>query len=163
MTVTMIIAAVNGFIVANISRMSGNRRRPTILFSGIGCGVGAAMILIGIWLETSYIVPLCGIIIMSFAGNISPIYVALLKESNRDNCFGTVVCVGNSMAYGISSLFSAGAGKLMDVFEPQIIDGGLVYGRQSYLLVFGVLTLLGIVAALLSCAVKESYGKDISR
>ncbi len=163
MTVTMIIAAVNGFVMANISRMTGNRRHPTILFSGIGCGVGAAMILFGILLETSCIMPLCGMIIMSFAGNISPIYVALLKESNREDCFGTVVCVGNCLAYGISSLFSAGAGKLMDVFEPQMINNIRIYGRESYLLVFGVLTLLGIIAALLSFMVKESYGKDISR
>ena len=37
LTVTMIIAAVNGFIVANISRWIGNKRRPMIIFSGATC------------------------------------------------------------------------------------------------------------------------------
>jgi len=163
MTVTMIIAAVNGFVVANISRLTGNRRRPTILFSGIGCFLGAGLISVGILLDTSCVLPLCGMILMAFAGNISPIYVALLKESNREDSFGTVVCVGNCLAYGISSLFSAGAGKLMDIFEPQVIGDIRVYGRGSYLLVFGVLTVLGIISALLSLLVKESCGKDISK
>ena len=43
------------------------------------------------------------------------------NESNDENCFGTVVCVGNCFAYAVSAAFSGGAGKLMDIFAPQIV------------------------------------------
>ena len=120
------------------------------------------MILTGIWLKTGAALPLTGMILMAFAGNISPIYVALLKESNCDYRFGTVVCVGNSFAYAVSAVFSGCAGRLMDVYQPEIVDNIRVYSRESYMLVFGVLTLLGAVSAVLSLMIKESYGKNIS-
>lgn len=162
MTVTMIIAALNGFVMANVSRLIGNRRMPVIWFSGFGCCIGALMIFAGIWLKSSPVLPISGIILMAFAGNISPIYVALIKESNEDYRFGTAVCVGNCFAYAVSALFGWLAGKLMDVFDPQIVDNVKLYGRDSYLLVFGVLALLGLISAVLTLTVKESKGKNIA-
>ena len=162
LTITMIIAAVNGFIMAGVSRKIGNRRLPIIIFSGCGCFAGAALIFCGVFFELGSILPLTGMILMAFAGNISPIYVALLNESNDEHCFGTVVCVGNGFAYAVSAVFSGGAGKLMDIFAPQIVNGIKIYGRNSYLLVFGALMILGIIAAILSCCTKESFGKNIN-
>ena len=163
LTVTMLIAAINGFIMANVSRKIGNRRLPVIIFYGCGCFIGAVLILGGVFFETGSAVPISGMILLAFAGNISPIYVALLNESNDENCVGTVVCVGNCFAYAVSAAFSGGAGKLMDIFAPQIVDGIKIYGRNSYLLVFLAMAVLGAVAAVLSCCAKESFGKKINR
>ena len=138
------------------------RRVPVIGFSAWGCCIGALMILIGVVCRTHWVLSGSGMLLMAFAGNISPIYVALLKESNDSNRFGTVICVGNCLAYAISALFGGCAGKLMDFYSPQIVNGVKVYGRESYILVFSVLALLGLLAALLSLAIKESRGKDIS-
>ena len=162
LTVMMIIAAANGFIVANISRWMGNLRRPVILFSGIGCFAGALMIGAGIWFRCGAVLPIAGMIVMAFAGNVAPIFVAVLKESNPERSFGTSVCVCNAFAYAISAVFSGGAGRLMDVFPPEIVDNIKIYSRDSYLLVFGALIVLAGIAALLSCLIKESKGKDIS-
>lgn len=162
LTATMIIAAVNGFIVANISRWTGNRRRPVIVFSGVGCFAGILMILSGVLLNTGSWLPITGMLLMAFAGNVAPIFVAVLKESNEEHRFGTSVCVCNAFAYAISSLACWGAGKLMDIYAPQILNGIKIYSRESYLLVFGALTLLGAVAAVLSCFIRESYGKSIA-
>ncbi|MBE6389292.1 MAG: multidrug effflux MFS transporter [Lentisphaerae bacterium] len=161
-TVTMIIAAFNGFIMANISQLLKKRRRIIMIFSGVGCFTGAVAILLGVLLGRGAFLPVTGIIIMALAGNVSPIFVALLKESNPENCFGTVICVGNFFAYAVSAAFSGCAGKLMDVYQPQIVDGVKVYGQQSYLLVFSAFALVGLISALLALKVKESYGKDIS-
>jgi MFS family permease len=143
--------------------MAGNYRRPFILFSAFGCFAGALMIFLGVLCCTGAWLPVAGLIIMAFAGNISPIYVALIKESNPDHRFGTAVCVGNCFAYGVSAIAGGGAGKLMDFYAPQIVDGVRIYGRNSYLLVFGVLVIAGVISALLSLMVKESKGKDISK
>ena len=163
MTISMVIAALNGFLVANICRFTGNYRRPFILFSAFGCLGGAAMIFSGVLCCTGVWLPIAGLFIMAFAGNISPIYVALIKESNPDTRFGTAVCVGNCFAYGVSAIAGGCAGKLMDLYAPQIVNGVKIYGRSSYLLVFGVLVIAGVIAALLSLMVKESRGEDISK
>ena len=161
-TTTMIIAAFNGFILANISKLMGNRRRIMMVFSGTGCFLGAALTLLGVVFNTGALLPVTGIIIMALAGNVSPIFVALLKESNPEHCFGTVICVGNCFAYAVSAAFSGGSGKLMDVYAPQVIDGVKVYSQQSYCLVFCAFAAVGLIAAILSWRTKESFGKDIS-
>lgn len=161
LTVTMIIAAVNGFVVANISRWYGNRRRPILLFCGFGCFIGALLMFSGVWLQCGAWIPVSGMILMAFAGNVSPIFVASLKESNEDYRFGTAVCVCNGFAYAVSAFFGGGAGKLMDLYAPQIIDGIRVYGQNSYLLVLGVLTLLGGISAVLACFIQETSGQHI--
>ena len=161
LTVTMIIAAVNGFIVANISRWMGNKRRPAIIFSGVGCFVGALFIISGVVLQNGAFLPVTGMIIMAFAGNVAPMFIAILKESNPEQSFGTSVCVCNAFAYTVSAVFSDGAGKLMDIFHPAIVNGIKVYSRDSYLLVFAVLGILSAVAAWLSFCIKETNGVNI--
>ena len=161
LTVTMIIAAVNGFIVANISRWMGNKRRPAIIFSGVGCFVGALFIISGVVLQNGAFLPVTGMIIMAFAGNVAPMFIAILKESNPEQSFGTSVCVCNAFAYTVSAVFSDGAGKLMDIFHPATVNGIKVYSRDSYLLVFAVLGILSAVAVWLSFCIKETNGVNI--
>lgn len=162
LTITMLIAAINGFIVANISSWIKNRRRPFVIFSGVGCLAGALLILTGVWFDTGAFLPVAGMIVMAFAGNVAPIFVAILKESNPERSFGTSVCVCNSIAYGVSAAFGAGAGKLMDVFPPETVEGIKIYGKNSYLLVFAVLTVIAIVAAWSSLFIKETNGKPFT-
>lgn len=161
LTASMIIAALNGFFLASISGLIGNRRRPVMIFSGAGCFVGALMIFLMVKFDLHCGWAVAGMLLMAFAGNVSPIYVALIRESNDDNRFGTVLCVGNCLAYGISALLGGVSGMLMDVYEPTVVGNVKIYGQQSYLLVFGVFTLLGAVALLLSLGIRESYGRRI--
>lgn len=161
LTVTMLIASFNGLIVANISRLLGNRRMPVILFCGFGCLASTGIILLTVCFNLNAWIAVAGIILMAFSGNITPVYVASLKESNADNRFGTVICVGNSLAYGISAVLSDCAGKMMDIFPPEITDGIKVYGQNSYMLIFGVLMILGGSAAFLTLLIRESNGKQI--
>ncbi|MBR2720510.1 MAG: MFS transporter [Lentisphaeria bacterium] len=162
LTVTMIIATVNGFIAANVSSWINNRRRPLVIFSGIGCLAGALLILAGVWQNTGAFLPVAGMIVMAFAGNIAPIFVAVLKESNPEHSFGTSVCVCNAFAYAVSAGFGAGAGKLMDIFPPETIEGIKIYGKNSYLLVFAVLAAVAVIAGLLSLLIRETYGKPLT-
>ena len=70
--------------------------------------------------------------------------------------------VGNCFAYGVTAVFGGALGKLMDVYAPVVRDGVSIYGRNSYLLVFGVLLVLTLFSAFLSLFLRESYGRNIS-
>ena len=163
MTVTMLIAAVNGFVLANLSRLWGNRRRPFLLFSSFGCLAGALMIFGAVYCNIrAPFLTLAGVILMAFAGNVSPIYVALIRETNAEHRFGTALSVGNCFAYGVTAVFGGVLGKLMDFYAPVVRDGVSIYGRDSYLLVFSVLLGLAAISAILSLFLKESFGRDIT-
>ena len=163
MTVTMLIAALNCFVLANLSRLWGNRRRPFLLFSSFGCLTGALLIFGAVYGDVrAPFLAVAGVILMAFAGNVSPIYVALVRETNEEHRFGTAMSVGNCFAYGVTAVFGGALGKLMDVYAPVVRDGVSIYGRNSYLLVFGVLLGLTVFSAFLSLFLRESYGRDIS-
>ncbi len=163
MTVTMTIAALNGFVVASISKAFNNRRKPIMLFCGWGCFAGMLTIFLAVLLNIrSGWMVVAGIILLSFAGNVAPISAALYKETNDPNKFGTVLSVSNFFAYIITAAMGSLAGKLMDAFPAQKINGIFVYGRNSYLLVFAVFLAIGIVSGTASLFLRETYGKNIA-
>ena len=68
------------------------------------------------------------------------------------HCCRRVPAAGHDMAL---------TGKLLELYPPQIVNGIRIYGRNSYLPVFILLTLLGCVTAVNSLFLKETYGKNI--
>ncbi|MCI5779384.1 MAG: MFS transporter [Lentisphaeria bacterium] len=163
MTATMVIAAVNGFIMANISRCCGNRRRPFLIGSSFGCLAGALMMFGAVVGDIhAPALAVSGIILLAVAGNVSPIYVALIRETNAENRFGTALSVGNCLAYAVTAVFGGVLGKLMDLYPHEVINGVNVYGRNSYLLVFGTLVPLIAVSAILALFLRESRGRNIA-
>ncbi len=156
--VTMIIAAVNSFIVAYLSKWSGDRRLPFLRFGGLGSLASSTMLLLAVmlnirtpWLAVS------GMILMAFAGNLSSMNVASLREANDEKCFGTVMSVSNFIAYLVTAVFGGCTGKLMDIFPPEIINGVKIYGQKSYLLIFAVLMFLSIIATICTMRLKETH------
>ena len=150
-TVTMLIAACNGFFVAILSRLIGNRRRPFILFFGYGTTLAIMIILVAIFFNCRSCMPvIIGLTISAFAGNQGPIMLSILKEANEDSRLGTVLSVNNSFSYIVPALLGALCGRLMDVYEPTIVDGVKCYGRESYLLVISMM--LGFAFVSLACS-----------
>jgi len=156
--VTMIIAAVNSFIVAYLSKWCGDRRLPFLRFGGLGSLASSAMLLIAVMfnIRTPWLV-VSAMILMAFAGNLSSMNVASLREANDEKCFGTVMSVSNFIAYLVTAVFGGCTGKLMDIFPPEIINGVKIYGQKSYLLIFAVLMFLTIIATICTMRLKETH------
>ena len=159
---TMIIAAVNSFIVAYLSKWCGEKRLPFLRFGGIGGLVSSAMLLVAVMfnLRTPWLA-VAAMVLMAFAGNISSMNVAALREANDEKCFGTVMSVSNFTAYLVTAIFGGCTGKLMDIFPPTIIDGVKIYGQKSYLLIFSVLMFLSIVATITTMLLKETHCNSV--
>ena len=162
LTVTMLIAAFNGFFLANLSRWSGNRRKIFLQCGSLECLLGAGLIVCAIFMNVRHpALAVTGMILLAFGGNVTPIFVSLVKETNEENRFGTVLCVGNFFSYSVTAGFGCVLGRLMDLYPPQKIDGISVYGRSSYLLVFAVLIPLLVISMLCALKLHESHGRDI--
>lgn len=99
--------------------------------------------------------------LMAFAANISPIIVALIKETNYSDIWGVALSLYTFIAYMVIAALGNVVGFLMDRFEPEHIDGVQIYGRDSYLLSFGVLLVISLFAVYSAFRIRETYGKDI--
>ena len=154
----MIIASVNSFFVAMLSKWCGNRRLPFFRFAGFG-SLACSIILFTTVLFDCRSPWLCAsaMILMTFAGNNSSMSAAGYREMNGEDRFGTALSIGNFFAYLVTAAFGGGAGYLMDLFPPTIVNGVKIYGRESYLLIFAVLVCLGICCAYNSWRLVETH------
>ncbi len=162
MSVTMVISSCNAFLLALLSKLAGNRRRPFMYFCGFGTLAGSLMLLSAVLFDIrAWQLSAAAWILFSFAGNCSTIQVAIQKETNPANRVGTSLSIGNCFSYLIIAIVGTLTGKLLEIFPPQIIDGIKIYGRNSYLAVFILLTVLGGMTAVNALFLKETRGKNI--
>lgn len=162
LTVLMIIGAANSLLAPGLNRLLGDRRRIFMLFSGIGTALSFLLLVLAIafeihspWLTGG------SFVLMAFAANISPIIVALIKETNYSDIWGVALSLYTFIAYMVIAALGNVVGFLMDRFEPEHIDGVQIYGRDSYLLSFGVLLVISLFAVYSAFRIRETYGKDI--
>ncbi len=150
------VSALSSFLSPLLCRLIGGKRKPFITFIGFGtfvplCVINAALIC-G-WSSPVLLIPMFAVITM--ATNLSPIYVSLLSDQNPVNKFGVAMSFSNFLAYMGVSLVGSAAGALIDVFPPEIIDGVKVYGRDSYLLLFGFFAVLAFAAICTLAGVRD--------
>lgn len=159
MSVTMIIASVNAFIVASLSKLLGDRRRVFMIFCGFGSLTGTLLLFCSVLFNwTCWVVAAAGWILLAFSGNISTISTALLRENNPEWRFGTVLSIGNCFAYLLLAIIGNAGGYLMDIFPPRVVDGVKIYGRCSYMLLFGLLVGVCLISAVMSLKNRETGG-----
>ena len=161
MSAMALVAASSGMLAALISRLIGNRRR---IFIRVSCvyGVAAmALILVCVLLEVHSPLLAVPILLFGFTGNIGPITVALLSETNPPERTGIAVSASNFAAYLGVSISGSCAGVLMDVAAPERVGDVLVYGRWSYAAVFAFFLLTAAVCAPFSFRIRETFGKNI--
>ena len=162
MSITMIISSCNAFLLALLSKLAGNRRRPFMYFCGFGTLTGSLMLLSAALFDIrAWQLSAAAWILFSFAGNCATIQVAMQKETNPANRVGTSLSIGNCFSYLIIAIVGTLTGKLLELFPPQVVNGIKIYGRNSYLTVFILLTVLGMVTAANSLCLKETKGKNI--
>ena len=163
LTVLMIIGAVNSLLAPAFSKMLNNRRRPLMIFSGMGTAVAFLVIVVCLlsgvhspWLISG------AFILLAFSGNISPVIVALVRESNHNDIWGVMLSVYAFLAYIVTAAIGHSIGWIMELFPPQVENGIHIYGNKSYLAVFTVLLIISLLAAYSGFRLKESKGQDIS-
>ena len=95
-------------------------------------------------------------------GNLAPITVALLSETNPPEKTAIAVSFSNFASYFGVSVGGSCVGFLMDVAKPERVGDILVYGRWSYAAVFGFLFLMAFISLWNALKVRETYGQNIS-
>jgi len=94
-------------------------------------------------------------LLLSVTANGGAIYLAMLRLTNEDKCFGTIASSANFFAYIVTAIFGGFIGRLMDVFPPTLVGDLKIYGRESYMLVLGVMLFLTVIAAVFTAFLKE--------
>lgn len=161
LTITGALSASASFFTPILSKLSGNKRRPFMLAMGCGSLLATLIPFFALlfhisspWLFTG------ALFLLSLTANMTPVFLAILSETNPDRTLGACTSFSNFLAYMLVAILGTFTGILMDLFPPQIMDGIRIYGRNSYIAVYFFLTLLASIAFFCALKVKETNGKE---
>lgn len=155
------ISALSGVLFAVVSRMTGNRRRIFCRLAGILCtGVFLSVTALVFFNLRTHAIALL-LCLFSLTASMSSITIPLLRETNPENDTGAAVCFMNFSFYLSVAVFGNLAGFLINLFPPHRNGGILIYGRESYLVLFAVLTLFAFAVLYGSLRMRETMGKRI--
>lgn len=141
LSLTGLISAVAGTLLAVLSRLAGNRRAVFCRIAGVvSLSVfGIIVFLLLLDLRSGWIALL--FCLLASTGSMSSIAIPLLHETNPRELAGPAVCFMNFSFYLAVACFGNLTGWLLNSFPPETVGRTLVYSRNSYLAVFAVLAL----------------------
>ncbi len=144
LSLTGLISAVAGTLLAVLSRLAGNRRAVFCRIAGaVSISVfGLITLLLLFDLRSGWIALL--FCLLASTGSMSSIAIPLLHETNPRDLAGPAVCFMNFSFYLAVAFFGNLSGWLLNTFPPEAVGKTLVYPRNSYLAVFAVLALASI-------------------
>lgn len=158
-SITGVLSASANVLFAVVSRATGNRRRIFCRFAGVvGCVVFPTLtLLVGFDIRTAAVAVL--FCLLALTASLSAILIPLLRETNPEEASGSAIALMNFSFYLAVAVFGNLVGWLMNLFPPAVCDGIRLYGRGSYLTVFGVLSVFAVVSAVLSWRLRETRGE----
>ena len=161
LSLTGLISAVAGTLLAVLSRLAGNRRAVFCRIAGaVSVSVfGLITLLLLCDLHSGWIALL--FCLLASTGSMSSIAIPLLHETNPRELAGPAVCFMNFSFYLAVAFFGNLSGWLLNTFPPETVGNTLVYPRNSYLAVFAVLALASVAVLLGALNVRERAGRRI--
>lgn len=161
LTITGALSAFASFFSPILSKLAGNKRRPFMLAMGCGTLLATVIPLLALFFHISAPWIFTGaLFLLALTANMTPVFLAILSETNPDRTLGACTSFSNFFAYMLVALLGTFAGVLMDLFPPQLMDGIRIYGRNSYIAVYLFLSVLASIAFFSSLRVRETNGKE---
>ena len=157
LSVMAIVAAAFNIINAVVCKMCHNHRVKFLK----GASVITFVCLLSICLMIAFDVKsvFIAFIFCILAGNasLSSLLVPVLHMTNRKMVSTTAGSIMNFCFFMMVGILGTLTGFLLKVFEPERINGVLVYGNESYLLVFGVFLFISLFEMYKAAKLSDKY------
>ena len=144
LSIMAIIAAFFNIINATVCKLCHNHRVMFLKGASVVTFISLAIIFLLILFDirSSFI----AFVFCVIAGNasISSLLIPVIQHSNREEIAVTAVSIMNFCFFMMVGILGSLTGFLLNIHAPQRINGILVYGRESYLVLFGVFLVLSI-------------------
>ena len=144
LSIMAIVAAVFNIVNASICKLFHNHRVIFLKGASYITFISLLMVCIFIWMDIRTILIAFIFCVLAANASLSSLLVPVLYATNRKMISGTAVSVLNFSYFLMVGLLGTATGYILKVFEPNRINGVLVYNNKSYLLLFSVFLILSI-------------------
>lgn len=155
LSVMAIVAAFAGTITAFISKMIGNKR--AVIFKTYALFSLFSTLTVFLCLTFEFHTKLIALIFLipSFIGSISPLLILCLHTLNRYEISATAVSIQNFCFFTMVGILGTLTGVLMNLYEPENVNGTLIYSHQSYFMVFLLFLIISVVEVISAFKIKD--------
>ncbi len=141
-----------------LTRMTGNRRRPLVLFACGLCAVSSILMTVAIycqWKGWGFAVIYC---LFAAAAGMPPIFSMVMQEINSRDIIAQSCAVSNMFGYLSVAVASQLIGLLLDCFEKTENAGVTIYAPQAYLTLFCIVSVITVISLIVSLRIPETKG-----
>jgi len=144
LSIMAIIAAVFNIVNATVCKLCHNHR--VLFLKGASIVTFLSLLIIFLLILFDIRSAIIGLIFCIIAGNasISSLLIPVIQQSNREANAVTAVSIMNFSFFMMVGILGTLTGFLLNIHTPERINGVLVYGRESYLLLFGTFLALSV-------------------
>lgn len=157
LSIMAIVAAAANIINASVCKLCHNHRVMFLKGASVVTFLCLLSICLLVWLDirTMFI----AVIFCILAGNASltSLLVPVLHLTNRKMVSTTAVSIMNFCFFMMVGFLGTATGFLLNVFEPTRVGDVLVYGNNSYLLMFGVFLALSMFEMYKAAKLNNKY------
>lgn len=144
LSIMAVAASVFNIINASVCKLCHNHRVIFLKTAAVVTFISLLTICLLIYFDirTMFI----GFIFLVLAGNasITSILIPVIQQSNNNDISVTAVSIMNFCFFMMVGILGTATGFILHLFEPQNINGVMVFGRESYLTLFTVFFLLSV-------------------
>lgn len=157
-----VIASVSAFCMAIVSQLCGNRRKIFLIISGAVAVVTYGFTVFA--LLTNWRTPVIAVLFccVAWVANQGTITVPTMKDTNVPEAMGSIVSLCNGLVYMMVALLGNAVGILLDIFEPVRQGSTLIYTEKSYLAVFVLFFILGVITLYNACKLRDTRGINVA-
>lgn len=142
-----------------LTRLTGNRRRPLVLFACGVCATASLLMTAAIywhWNSWCFAVIYC---LFAMAAGIPQIFSMVVQELNAKDIIAQSCSVSNMFGYLSVAVFSQLIGLLLDCFDTvEKSNGAVVYSDAAYLTLFVIVSVVTMCSFALSWKIPETKG-----
>ena len=144
LSIMAIIAAFFNIINATVCKLCHNHR--VMFLKGASVVTFTSLLIIFLLILFDIRSAFIGFVFCVIAGNasISSLLIPVIQQSNKESLSVTAVSIMNFCFFMMVGILGTATGFLLNMHTPERINGVLVYGRDSYLLLFGVFLALSV-------------------
>ena len=148
--------AIAGPVLAYLSKKLLNRR--TIFLKIAALNTLFTIIFIIICLILDFKTPIISVLfcIIAFFACLSPLLVPLIHDINGPKDSSIATCIMTACFYFIVAILGNITGHILNFFEPNNVNGIMVYSNQAYIVIFVILFILSIISTTCVFFMKES-------
>jgi len=150
------------FTSGSLSRLTGNKRKPFLIFCSVNTIISTGILLMGVLMKFPPPYFMFAYLMLALTAGFAPVTAAFVKELNPRDVAALSVGVQNTATYMAVALSSNIIGLILDIFKTKTVvhAGAVIYPPEAYITIFVTMLVFAVISLFSAALSKETNGNS---